>query len=860
MENKLWQLTLPMVAVACSSAEPTASEGTDTPDTTGSSSQALNTNPVLTDFALYAANSIDHQSLQTLGGDVGVRSEASGETLVPGFELVLGAPFKPTHVSALHDVIAPRIQLNALSTVGDVDGMLTNNGGLRLHVGPFPSTMPTLPLAAPVTAGTADLVVTTPTTLSPGSWNNVTVNPGAALILNAGVYEVANLTLRDGAHLRASGAGPVEVRIADRLSTGFLSEIEPSLFHSAESLRIEVNGTNGGTGKPTDTPPAADLGRSSKVSALLFVPNGTLDIGVGAVATGAFAARDINVRSLATTVFQDGFPVCSGSCDDGNPCTTDGCGTGGTCLHIPLTGTTCDDENVCTQTDECQDGSCVGSNPVTCTALDQCHVAGICDASSGCSNPTQPDGASCIAADGGSGLCEAGGCLSCQAGTDVTELAATQDSPNGLAEMTVSTFTPAQGTSKIVVKVTVDGQPVITETLGGIDPSGSASITVDYGAAFHGISKLSLMDDGTTISGSIDGRTLVPFAASSASDPEPIRFADGNPAPDVTVDPGTLKLVDSLADSIQAGSSTCEGIPVTLAAMPEDPPVEPGHLTSTSSLETCQSCRGGCKNDYIECYTLGNTDCTGVGVALALEVPILGIIVGPACALGVNYACDKKFTSCKDDCMEPGHGCCPKACGNGCCDSSEECLDSAATLCCSPGHTPCPGPKESCVDLTAAVCLGSGQGCEIGVPTCGSGVETTCCPSGLCDGSKCLPEPTFGLEARVTATETGPDICGDGHGFIPGALVHIEYLDIPGLGNAPGSRSYTADANGDFSFSEDNFNDFLFGGCTTEQLQGGQVTVKATDTTNGFSTSTTIPSAYFCLDAVVAPNFNGGCP
>src|SRR5437762_2110480 len=50
-------------------------------------------------------------------------------------------------------------------------------------------------------------------------------------------------------------------------------------------------------------------------------------------------------------------------------------------------GTACSDGNACTQTDTCQNGTCTGSNPVVCTALDQCHVAGSCDTSTGvCSN------------------------------------------------------------------------------------------------------------------------------------------------------------------------------------------------------------------------------------------------------------------------------------------------------------------------------------------------------------------------------------------------------------------------------------------------------------------------------------------
>ena len=115
------------------------------------------------------------------------------------------------------------------------------------------------------------------------------------------------------------------------------------------------------------------------------------------------------------------------TCDDGNPNTVgDVCGGGvcagvdlclgvicaavdqchaaGVCDHATGTcsnpaqpdGTTCSDGNPCTRTDSCQAGTCVGSNPVSCTALDQCHVAGTCETSTGaCSNPAKPDGTAC---------------------------------------------------------------------------------------------------------------------------------------------------------------------------------------------------------------------------------------------------------------------------------------------------------------------------------------------------------------------------------------------------------------------------------------------------------------------------------
>jgi hypothetical protein len=147
-------------------------------------------------------------------------------------------------------------------------------------------------------------------------------------------------------------------------------------------------------------------------------------------------------------------------CDDGKPCTTGDVCTGGACAGTPVADGTgcgtglvcfgatcqagcvvagvfyapdaddpnntcrscqpavsataftpkpdnspCNDGNACTQTDTCQGGTCVGGNPVVCTASDQCHDVGTCDTSTGlCSNPAKADGFPC---DDGS-ACTAG--------------------------------------------------------------------------------------------------------------------------------------------------------------------------------------------------------------------------------------------------------------------------------------------------------------------------------------------------------------------------------------------------------------------------------------------------------------------
>ncbi len=59
-------------------------------------------------------------------------------------------------------------------------------------------------------------------------------------------------------------------------------------------------------------------------------------------------------------------------------------------------GVTCNDGNGCTQTDSCQSGVCVGTNPVVCQAMDQCHLPGVCNPANGmCSNPAAPNGVTC---------------------------------------------------------------------------------------------------------------------------------------------------------------------------------------------------------------------------------------------------------------------------------------------------------------------------------------------------------------------------------------------------------------------------------------------------------------------------------
>lgn len=63
-------------------------------------------------------------------------------------------------------------------------------------------------------------------------------------------------------------------------------------------------------------------------------------------------------------------------------------------------GTGCNDGDACTQVDACQGGACVGEAPVVCASLDACHVAGACDPATGqCNDPSAADGTACSDGD-----------------------------------------------------------------------------------------------------------------------------------------------------------------------------------------------------------------------------------------------------------------------------------------------------------------------------------------------------------------------------------------------------------------------------------------------------------------------------
>ena len=85
------------------------------------------------------------------------------------------------------------------------------------------------------------------------------------------------------------------------------------------------------------------------------------------------------------------IPACSpAACDDGNPCTADGCDATGSCTHgAAPDGTPCDDGNACTTQDKCTAGVCFGV-PLVCGADTPCDQVAACDPGTGQCAATAP--------------------------------------------------------------------------------------------------------------------------------------------------------------------------------------------------------------------------------------------------------------------------------------------------------------------------------------------------------------------------------------------------------------------------------------------------------------------------------------
>lgn len=163
-------------------------------------------------------------------------------------------------------------------------------------------------------------------------------------------------------------------------------------------------------GAPCNDGLACTVGETCKGGACLSPPGKSCDDGNPCTIDGCGAGQDCT-HTKSNAACDDGSActigdtcatgACagqSGSCDDSNPCTTDSCDVKKGCMHVDNSAP-CNDDNPCTSGDFCAGGSCVAGQGMTCNdnlpcTVDQCDAksggclhkpdAGLCDDGNAC--------------------------------------------------------------------------------------------------------------------------------------------------------------------------------------------------------------------------------------------------------------------------------------------------------------------------------------------------------------------------------------------------------------------------------------------------------------------------------------------
>jgi hypothetical protein len=279
-------------------------------------------------------------------------------------------------------------------------------------------------------------------------------------------------------------------------------------------------------------------------------------------------------------------------------------------------------------------------------------------------------------------------------------------------------------------------------------PNESDSIT--YADPVQGVRSASFSVANSVVSGSVDGRAIVPTTITSGFSASMFLYADGLPAPTPTLDPLTAAAFNVLLAKVPSTSipSTSTPAPSLIAADPVEgdgipSSVGPGGSDQNNALyyatHDCQSCAQGCASNVWSWVVPG------------------GVLV------------------CLGNCFIPGNGCAEQICGGfriAACDRDQACC---GTTCCGQGYVCgdnnlgycCPGDHPvACGDETAALCFLPGSTCCGGIFACNAG-ETcqnnatpndvpTCCPNdNVCDGDCCTGRQT------CQAGPSGGKVCCD---------------------------------------------------------------------------------------------------
>jgi hypothetical protein len=296
--------------------------------------------------------------------------------------------------------------------------------------------------------------------------------------------------------------------------------------------------------------------------------------------------------------------------------------------------------------------------------------------------------------------------------------------------------------SEVTIGITTNGEIVmqVEHRVGpGSAEAAEVTSTVKYGPTVQGLRSASITVKSGTVSGTVNDRSIVPFRVEKAIDAGSIRYADGNPAPEVTIHPSLRAALSALherlknADPVEGG-----GIPSSWDGTDQN------NLLDWATPH-CQSCTGGCEN-------VGNFLCP----------PCLAGCIG-GCFIPVAGGCAQQV------CAELGFGACDNdqsCCGTICCGSDQVCGNNSLGTCCPKDYpVACGDETEMLCFLPGSTCCGDSIfACEPGsscVPGSSPGAFN-CCPNDrTCDGACCSPPASCQRTSGGKGVCCQTPLCGD---------------------------------------------------------------------------------------------------
>ncbi|GMV40584.1 MAG: hypothetical protein AMXMBFR64_23000 [Myxococcales bacterium] len=577
----------------------------------------------------------------------------------------------------------------------------------------------------------------------------------------------------------------------------------------------ELDATGSSDPNPADTldwswEPAAMI--TSKGSTATFTAPVVTELTEITVTVTVTDGEDEASDSITITVLP-AATGCDRSCDDGNPCTEDGCDLDTGCTHTALDGGACDDGDACTIGDACKAGKCASAGALDCDDGNPCTTDG-CSAATGCTHANNEgpctDGNACSEGDhcqdgacvpGEADLCDDGNpCTtdSCDAGTCVHDPIAAGACSDGDACTTLDECQDGVCVGG-PAPVCDDGEPCTDDAC---NSATGCTYTPNANPCDDGdpCTKDDACGEGTCLPGPLDEEKCGCSVDSDCAALEDGDYCNGTlycdqsqPTPVCAVDPSSVVLCDASKDSLcekkacDPASGVCLSTPI-------------GDGTDCDDGNECTQgdvCSGGaCKGVIVICDD-GNpctTDSCDAQLGCTSAVSTDACDDGNPCTTNDvcnNGACGGSPLICSDtnpctkDQCDPEIGCtflptdAPCDDGNPCTAadvcSGGTCQGTTTTLC--NDNNPCTDdgcdPGVGCVFANNANPCDDGSACTVG-DACAGGKCVGTAPLSCDDGDPCTDdgcdEQGCTYVANTSPCDDG-DICTEGDACADGACV-----------------------------------------------------------------------------------------